>query len=348
MRVITRIQLLIAASVFLLHADVVRAEKDKQERTKGKQPQVIAKRSIVSGHHKFHFKYDGLDREYLVYVPPTYNPERKTPVVLALHGGGGDEDKSPRFFQIEKKAKEERFLVVYPQATGRVDRWSGDIRGEWNSGIPEKKITADDVGYFSEMIDRLREDFNVDEKRIHAMGHSQGATMSHRLACELNSKIASVAAGGSHGTRFPPSCRLTRPISIFHFHGMQDPCSPYAGGMCGCPIFGKKNAWACRSLENYITDWRRLNECKMSSVVTYQNKSATCVTNTKCRGGIEVTLCKIGDLGHTWPGNDYGIKACDRPNALVCRAWKKLVGPINYDLNGNEMIWEFFKRHPMR
>jgi len=49
------------------------------------------------------------------------------------------------------------------------------------------------------------------------------------------------------------------------------------------------------------------------------------MTNTKCRGGVEVTLCTIRNLGHTWPGNDYGLKACDRPNALVCRAWKKLV-----------------------
>jgi poly(3-hydroxybutyrate) depolymerase len=60
-------------------------------------------------------------------------------------------------------------------------------------------------------------------------------------------------------------------------------------------------------------------------------------------------LCTVDGLGHNWAGETtYGIEACgQRPEGRICKKWKDAVGALNQDLVANDMIWEFFKDHPM-
>src|SRR5512137_167882 len=41
------------------------------------------------GLYETHLMHDGLDRVYRMYVPKAYDRARPSPVVMALHGGGG-------------------------------------------------------------------------------------------------------------------------------------------------------------------------------------------------------------------------------------------------------------------
>ena len=306
---------------------------------------------------RFNLRHDGLEREYIVHVPEAYSRAAFLPVVFAIHGGGGDAEHSAAYFGLNAKADQEGFLVVYPQGTGK--KTLGKTWGAWNAGqccTQSARTDVDDVGFFKKMIARLDTDFRIDRKRIYATGMSNGALMAYRLACDLSESIAAIAVSGAHSAY--KECHPSRPVPVLHFHGSEDRCAPVEGGQCGgcfaeffngmgIPV--QKRYWDCSPLADYIKEWSRLDGCADRTEVTYQQGRAVCRTYQDCREGAEVTLCLIDGMGHTWPGRtSHSVKACQRnPDGLLCRHWKNTVGELSADINANEMLWEFFKKHPL-
>jgi polyhydroxybutyrate depolymerase len=312
---------------------------------------------LSAGDFDFSLQHDGLERVYKVHVPSSYNKENKTPLILALHGGGGSAEAGPEFFGLNAKSDQEGFIVVYPEGTGK--KIFGKTFGVWNAGECcgiAVKNNVDDVGFINALIEKLETDYHIDEKRIYVTGMSNGAQMTYRLACELSDKIAAIAPSGSEG-RFI-TCEPKRPVPTLHIQGKKDPCSLYEGGLCGkcASDFWKKigasdayGEWDCLSMPDYINKWRTINSCSDKTKVTFQGKGVICETYYDCQQGIEVTLCSVDNLGHNWAGQtSYGIDACDNnPNGTICNLWKKSVGPLSQELNANDQMWEFFKKYPL-
>ena len=61
----------------------------------------------------------GLTRTYVVHAPPGLNPQKPTPVVLALHGATMTGPLMAWFSGLDAKANEAGFIVAYPNGTGR-------------------------------------------------------------------------------------------------------------------------------------------------------------------------------------------------------------------------------------
>ena len=309
--------------------------------------------------YDFSLVHDGLTRRYIVHVPNLYDKITKTPIVLAFHGGGGNANSSPEYFGLNNKSDEAGFIVVYPEGTGK--EAFGKFFGTWNAGRccgSALENNIDDVGFIDNMIKQLEKDFNIDAKRIFATGFSNGAQMSYRIACELSDKIAAIAPGGSMGTF--EYCDLTRPVPIFAFGGTEDPCTPYGGGeICGgCAADFWNNigvpvqyeTYRCDGVEEHIDKWRNLDNCTEEQEIIYQENNTTCVSYTNCQDGAEIVLCICYGGGHVWPGKDeYSAESCKiNPDGFICTAWKNAIGPLIPDFNVNDMIWEFFERHPIK
>jgi polyhydroxybutyrate depolymerase len=314
--------------------------------------------ALGPGDYDFSIEHDGLKRIYIVHVPPSYDVIKPTPLVLAFHGGGGNAEGSVEYFQLNSKSDDEGFIVVYPEGTGKLVL--GKVFGSWNAGRccpPALDNNVDDVGFVKKMIEKLENDFKIDENRVFATGMSNGAQMSYRLACELADKIAAIAPVASQGTF--DNCIPSRPVPVMHFQGIEDPCTLYRGGQCGAcmaEFFNKigipveARTWDCVTIQAYIDKWVKINGCSNQSSVTYQNKDATCMTYDQCQDNSEVTLCLIEGMGHTWPGRTtYSARACkERPDGYLCRLWIETVGDLSDDIIANDAMWEFFKKHPMR
>ena len=137
------------------------------------------KRQKVSrdfGARDYHFslEHDGLTRKYNVHLPPSYDKNVPTPVVIYIHGGGGDM-RAAYMDKVDKAADKFGFILVVPEGTGEVK--FGHLRGSWNGGKwsnGECCGSADDVGFISKMIDEVKLKFNIDENRIYATGISNG------------------------------------------------------------------------------------------------------------------------------------------------------------------------------
>lgn len=294
-------------------------------------------------------------RTYQVHVPPSYDPQRPTPVVLVLHGGGGNGRGMKALTRMDEASDRHGFLAVYPDGSGT--RVLGKTIGSWNAGrcCPRAMTNGvDDVGFIRQLIAKLQRDFAVDVRRIYATGHSNGSQMAFRLACELSGTIAAIAPAGAQGVF--DACAPERPVPVLSFHGTADPCSPYHGGRAGgcadeylSKAFGIKHqpyTWETVAVPQYLKMWKRINGVPDTSQAVYQRGKATCASSGLGTTG-EVVLCTVEGMGHTWPGGTYGIPCQRGWNRPKCRAFRTIVGALTHDIDANDVMWDFFERHPM-
>ena len=273
---------------------------------------------------------DGRTRSYVLHLPPQYKPEKPTPVVLVFHGAATNAHFIIHFSGMSKKADEAGFIAVYPNGTGLANTLL-----TWNSGgLTHRKTEErpDDVKFVSQLLDDLANVVNVDSKRVYATGHSNGAMMCYRLAVELPSRIAAIApVGGTMGIDLPKS---QRPMPVIHFHGTLDKLVPWNGPKEGMPEF-----LSFKSVEDTIRIWATANGCPEEPVIEGMPDNAddgTTVIRKKYGPGkddTEVVLYAIQGGGHTWPGEKSPVA---------------FLGKSTFDISANDLIWEFFQKHPMK
>lgn len=275
--------------------------------------------------------HDGLTRTFRVYVPPSYDPAHPLPVVLNFHGGFGSGAQQESFSKIVDVASSEGFIAVSPD--GVPDPAFG-IR-TWNGGgCCGYAVTAqiDDVGFVRALLDRLETNACIDRRRVYAQGMSNGAILSHRLACELADRIRAI--GPVAGTNMSPSCSPTRPVPVRGIHGSADAFVPYAGGL-GCGPGGVSYT----SVPSTMEGWRQRDGCSSDEITTLVQGDGTCTGFEKCPAGIDVERCVVGNGGHTWPGGTSpvvpGIGACS-------------FGQQSQTFVATRALWEFFSAHPHR
>ncbi len=308
----------------------------------GAEPAAAAEK-LTPGDHERTLTHDKLERSYLVHIPPQYDAAKPTPVVLAYHGGGTNSQTMVRFAGLNDKADEAGFIVVYPNGTGRLSMVltfnAGNCCG---SSVIDN---VDDVGFTRALLDDLATVCNVDPKRVFATGISNGGMMAYRLASELSDRIAAIApVGGPMGTK---ECKPKRPVSVMHFHGTEDKFAPFKGGQ------GDKSITRTMfySVQHSMDRWVTADGCPKKPVVTKEPDSTDdgtrVIRHTYGPGkeGSEVVLVEIVGGGHTWPGHVPGGRLGER---LVGPALKNFLGPTTTDISANDMMWEFFERHPMK
>jgi polyhydroxybutyrate depolymerase len=285
----------------------------------------------VSGDHTRTLHIDGRERSYLTHVPPKYDPQKPTPVVLIFHGGGSNAEQMIQFCGLNEKADQEGFIAVFPQGTGRLKRlltWNG---GNCCGYAQSNKV--DDVAFTRALLDDLAKVVNVDSSRVYATGMSNGAIMCYLLAAELSDRIAAIApVAGPMGTE---TCSPRRPVSVIHFHGTDDQFAPFHGGK-GSKSLSQTEFF---SVEHSIRAWIKANDCPEKLAITDEpNKADDGMTvQRKSYGpgtdGAEVVLLTINGGGHTWPGREPVLRS---------------LGKSTKDVSANDLMWEFFRKHPLK
>jgi polyhydroxybutyrate depolymerase len=313
--------------------------------------------NLGAGDYDFSLEFGGLLRTYKIHVPPSYNKKSPMPAILNLHGGGGNADGQIRTSWMNATADKDGFITIYPDGTGK--KILGKFFGTWNSGSccgPAKVNNVDDVGFISKVINGVEKKFNIDKKRIFATGYSNGAMMAMKLACEIPDQIAAIATIASTQVIF--DCKSTHPIPMIHFHGTDDQCHFYNGGMCGgcfADFFNsigmplEKSEYVCGSAQSDIDSWRIQNGCNSESRIVFQKGTTKCISYDICKDNGEVEFCTMNGAGHVWPGGDsYSIDSCkNNPTGYICTHWKDAIGNENNDINANDVMWDFFQKHPM-
>ena len=103
-----------------------------EQQRRGSQPADPNPTQITApGDYRFSFVHDGMTREYLVHVPKSYRG-RPTPMLLALHGGGGSADyqADDSKYRLISKSEQAGFIAVFPNGYSRL----GGALATWNAG----------------------------------------------------------------------------------------------------------------------------------------------------------------------------------------------------------------------
>src|SRR5690348_3384737 len=182
------------------------------------------------GDYRFSFVHDGITREYLVHVPKSYRGA-PTPMLIALHGGGGDDDfqANDSKYRLISKSEQAGFIAVFPNG---YSRFPSGILATWNAGTccgGAQKNNVDDVGFIREVIRRMERQVSIDPGRIFAAGMSNGAMMTWRLACEAPEIRAIAPVEGTDNVI--GRCEPSHSVAVIEFHSADDPNVPFNGGV---------------------------------------------------------------------------------------------------------------------
>jgi polyhydroxybutyrate depolymerase len=168
-------------------------------------------------------------RPFGLEVPPSYDPGKPAPLLLALHAFGSDgNDLTAANWDVAAIALAHGVFVAHPNGT--LDRWQHRF---WNAtdaccNFGDSKV--DDVAYLVAVIDDVSARYRIDPKRVWVTGISNGGFMAHRLACDRADKVAAIASIAGAAWADPARCTPTAPVSVLEVHGADDPVVKYAGG----------------------------------------------------------------------------------------------------------------------
>jgi polyhydroxybutyrate depolymerase len=163
----------------------------------------------------------GGDRPADVFAPSDYDGASLLPVVLMLHGYGGDAAAQDSYvFQLSDRVDPESFVLITPDGTM-------DSRGSrfWNATdacCDFFGTGVDDVGYLLGLLDEVEAAMPIDADRITVVGHSNGGFMSYRLACEASDRLAGIASLAGATYKNPAMCDADGPVSVLQIHGTLD------------------------------------------------------------------------------------------------------------------------------
>ena len=268
--------------------------------------------------------HDGRQRMYLVH---DFGHGKPAPVVIVLHGGGGNAENAVKMSGFDRVAERDGFIAVYPNGTGartseRFLTWNA---GHCCAGAMDGHV--DDVGFVSAIIDALVATRRADPARVYVTGMSNGGMMAHRMGRELSETIAAIApvVGAVFGDEPPPRA----PMPAFIVAGAEDQIIPPGGGPLTVRLLLGRRAAADREVAPAIAQgeyWARANGC--GEPLKTETAAYVKTAWETCRSGAPVVFLSVARNGHAWPGGVAGRANAAQPTQAF---------------DATEAMWAFFK-----
>jgi polyhydroxybutyrate depolymerase len=303
----------------------------------------------VSGSYVFALKFDGMERDYRLHVPPAAASGKPLPLVLNLHGATQNAQLEEITSDMDPNADMNGYLVAYPNGTriSKVltpDPVAKNAQYGWNAGmccgLPVTKH-INDVGFLLKVISDIAAKTPVDLRRVYMTGISNGGMMAYAMAAEASGHVAAISS--ISGQVEIPVIHPTRVVPTMEFHSVNDPIALFDGTP-------SKNPLDRLSVMQGINQWVKADGCdkKPTTGTTIvgaagsisAGETATPITYTHCRSGAEVALWRFTGSGHVWPGSTL--------NTGPKKGWILAgVGRGIVLVNADETMWQFFEKYSL-
>ena len=254
--------------------------------------------------------HDGVNREYVLYIPNSYDGTSSVPLMLNFHGFGGSASDYIQEADMRSLAEAETFILIYPQGS------SLDGLPHWNA-CPlggDNKSDADDFGFIEAIINEISSQYNLDMERIYAAGYSNGGMMAYGLANYKSDLVAAVASVS--GVMLECIGSTSHPMPVLHLHGTSDGVLPYNGS----------GYWS--SVQNTLDYWINFNNTIITPTISNDNSGGMSIEHYVYDQGdssVSVEHYKYIKGDHVWFSTTYQGQTASE---LV---WDFL---SRYDING--------------
>jgi len=250
--------------------------------------------------------HNGTDREYVLYVPNSYDNSSSRPLMINFHGFGGGAGDFMDEADMRSLAEQENFIIVYPQGSC-MNNFS-----HWNPCpfSADNKSAADDLGFVEDMIVEISSNYNIDMERIYAAGYSNGGMMAYGLANHKSNLIAAVASVS--GSMLDCIGEVNHPMPVINLHGTLDDVIPYDGN----------SEYA--SVNSTVNHWLNFNNISSTPGVSSEVNGAITIEKYlygQGDNGVSVEVYKYVGGNHVWFNTTFEGK------------------------NASELVWDFVSKY---
>ena len=255
------------------------------------------------------------------WVPATYAARRTeakpSPLLIDFHGYQyGETADQVVDFEIDNSGERQMsdkygFVAIWPMAWVGYDG-STPVHS-WN-GIyccgPAWPNAVNDVDFGRAVIKWAEANALIDPKRTYVTGHSNGAQMTHKMACDASDVVTAIAPVAWPINEPAASCVPTHPMPVMEVHGTKDETIYYYGN--ATPPKSYSDPPVTTSAAAGAEVWREINGCDATTPeeipltfrgITYDDKSGypdqiTKIRGTHCKGKVYTGLISIYNAPH--------------------------------------------------
>lgn len=263
----------------------------------------------------FTFKFDGLDRSYILHKPKNF--DKNSPLVFMLHGFGSSSMNIMSYSQMNLIADQNGFMVCYPQGS-RLETG----QSHWNANLDMSSVN--DIGFLSSLAKLIQKNYDVNPENTFVSGMSNGGFMSYTLACEKPDVFRAIASiTGTMSGRDWKNCKPSFNIPIMQISGTEDKTVPWDGTMSTAYGWG-----GAPHIVKVVDFWAEKNGCNVDEKINFPDldlSDKSTVSLVKKKGSPknnQVWFYTVNGGGHDWPGS-----------------WG------NRDVSATKEIWKFFNHH---
>ncbi|MBN2036827.1 MAG: hypothetical protein JW768_08810 [Chitinispirillaceae bacterium] len=248
---------------------------------------------ITSG--KKTIRSGGRDREYIIDIPPSYDPDMPYRFFYVSHwiNGNAQAMADNNYYGLKTVANAADKPAIFVAASG--------INGSW---------VEQDHALFDDILAYVGDNLCIDITRVFAIGYSFGGMYTYSLSTNHQDKIrAGVGIAPANYNIWLPKPKLTEPIAWMQITGMSDDLCPWdAGNNRGAKYIALEKA----------TD----NGCDIpagNTIPTWQNGPHICYDFEGCAEGYPVKVCTFdGPHSRAEKAKDPGASSSWVPG----EAWK--------------------------
>jgi len=254
------------------------------------------------------------ERPYTPWVvPANYSDAQKWPLLLVFAGFGGMSSTTAAYLGYTDLANAQGFFLVAPDPDPLHARYA------WNPN--PMQYPEWDVIYLRAIIHDMESKYAIDPARVFVAGHSQGAEMAHRMACDDSEDVVAIVSLAGQVAKDPADCAPTRAVSVVEIHGTSDQTLGYNGDLQNNPPDP-----SIPSAHETIAVWGR---------------------NDLCTGAIASTGMTY-DLVSDLTGNETSVEAYSGcPTGIAAELWTIDAGVHKPNLTANfaPTTWGFLTAH---
>lgn len=274
--------------------------------------------------------HDEKERCWFMIIPaqvtPSYCMSESCPLLVDLHAYLEKPIEQSQVSGMAEIAGKEDTITVYPM---------GHDDYSWNAGwccgqASEQEV--DDVGFITNLIDYMIDEWNNDVNRVYLSGWSNGCTLAQKITSEVSHYIAATSCMAHYLDDQVHSSYS--PVPIMEFHGLMDPWVPYGTQYGHSIVFDSSLNGDEGALQN-LEKWANANKCSGSTPEMMEMfEDYSVIGYTDCENNAETLLVTLNLAGHNPYSNEY------------TGTWEG--GPTLYSnptgIDISLMAWEFLSR----
>ncbi|WP_462248469.1 CE1 family esterase [Ekhidna sp.] len=242
--------------------------------------------------------FDGIERNYLLYTPQ--NISKNAPLVMVFHGYSGTAAYAHSYFNMERLADKNGFVLVYPEGT--IDQQNNHF---WQVGYQgHKTLKIDDVSFIVKLAESLQNEYQLNSANTFIVGFSNGGDLCNKLICERPDFFKAAAPIISCMMEdVYDKCRNVTGVPTFMLNGTNDNITYWAGDMENKQGYGSYHSTT--TMLNFRVEQ---NEAELSSSNTIKGDKddKTSITVNKYHSKSnknQVWMYQVNNGGHGHP--DY-------------------------------------------